>query len=477
MIGVVLLCLSVAMLVPALADYYTDDKNVAAFVTSSMITAFFGASLYLASRSSHQKEKNLNVKTAFLMTAITWLSVASFAALPFYFSNIGMTIADCFFESMSGLTATGATVLTNLEMQPAGILIWRAISQWLGGIGIIVLAMSILPLLKIGGMQLFQTEFSDKSEKVLPRASQIAGAIFSVYLILTFVCVALLYAVGGMSLFDAFCHALATVSTGGFSTSDLSVGKFNSITIEVTLIIFMILSAIPFVLYVKLINGRKVSFLKDDQVRFFLVTLTICVLIATFWLYLSEGRGFFDALRVSAFNVVSVISTTGFATEDYYKWGSAMVVFFYIIYSIGGCTGSTAGGIKIFRFKILFENTKCQMNKLIHPHGVFRPKFNDNPIDGEATLSVLSFIVLYASCFCVVSFLLSLDGLDYTTSISAAVTTLGNVGPGLGSIIGPAGNYQPLSDFAKWVCTFAMLIGRLELFTILVLFLPYYWKN
>jgi trk system potassium uptake protein TrkH len=470
--------LSAAMTIPTILDYYDKHQNFESFIVGAFITAFFGASIFLANRQSEESEQQrLNIKTAFLLTSITWLCLAFFASIPLYLSAIGEGYTDAFFEAMSALTTTGATVITDLQQQSRGVLFWRATLQWFGGIGIIVMAMSILPLLKIGGMQLFRTESSDKADKVLPRATQIAGAITSIYLSFTIVCAIMMWSIAGIGWFDAITHAMTTVATGGFSNYDTSIGYFDNIRMEILMIIFMLVSALPYVVYIQMVGGRAKSAFNDSQVKLFLAIVIISVLLATIWLRLEFDIGFLDALRMAAFNIVSIATTSGFATSDYYHWGSFMVIFVYLLCVMGGCTGSTTGGIKVFRYHVLLENAKAQVYRLIQPHGVFRPKFNEQPISDEATASVVSYIILFAICFSAVALLLSITGLDYTTSMSAAAAMLANLGPGLGDTIGPAGNYSNLTDFAKWVCTIAMLVGRLEIFTVLVLLTPYFWRN
>jgi len=473
-IGVLLFLLSIAMLFPALADIYTDNDDWKVFVSSSFFTAFVGISLYLTNKG--QKGQNLNLKQAFILTTATWVSLVLFSSVPLYLHSPDFGFTNAFFEAMSGLTTTGATVMVGLDDMPAGILLWRSILQWLGGIGIIVMAMAILPMLKIGGMQLFRTESSDKSDKVLPRITQLCGAITGVYLTFTIICGFSLYA-AGMGAFDALCHAMTTIATAGFSTRDDSIGYFDSLHIEMVMVFFMIASGIPYVLYIQLMRGNSVKLLKDAQVRWYLAIIGFSVLIITAWLIFGMGWAPEDALRSASFNIVSVTTTTGFASNDYYLWGSFPIVFIFLLAVVGGCTGSTTGGIKIFRYQVLFETAKTQINRLIQPHGIFKPLYNGKPISDAASASVLSFFILFAFCFTMLAILLSLTGLDYMTSMSAAASMMANLGPGLGDIIGPSGNYSSLSDIAKWLLTLGMLIGRLEIFTVLILFSPYFWKS
>ena len=477
-LGTLLSILSAAMIIPALVDYYYRSENYSSFIVSSFITAFFGFSLIIANRSFNEGEKqNITIKSAFLLTTLTWLVMMLFASIPFHLSNVGKGYIDAFFEATSGITTTGATIVTDLEAQSRGILIWRAILQWLGGIGIIVMAMSILPMLKIGGMQLFRTESSDKTDKVLPKAAQYAASITSIYVFLTVVIAIFMWGYADIGWFDAICHAMTSVASGGFSNYDSSIAYFENYRLEIVIVVAMIISGIPFVLLLQFVSGKGQALFKDTQVRFFIGLVVFSVSVMTFWLVSTKDLTFVEAFRMAGFNVTSIVTTTGYATSDYYAWGSFAVIFFYMLSISGGCTGSTSGSVKCFRYIILYENSKAQIFKLIHPHGVFRPKFNGKPISDETTASVTSFIVFFGICFCVVAMLLSMTGLDYTTSLSGAASTLTNVGPGLGKVIGPAGNYSSLTDFAKSVCIFAMLIGRLELFTVLILFTKFYWKS
>lgn len=472
-IGTLLSVLALAMLVPAFVDLYVDNPDWKSFVASSFLTAFVGIILVLTNHGEHD---SLTLRQAFVLTTLSWVSLTAFAALPFLFSDIGLTYTDAFFESMSGLTTTGATILVNLDYMPPGVLIWRALLQWMGGIGIIVMALAVLPMLRIGGMQLFRTESSDKSDKILPRATQISGAIFIIYLFFTLICALLLW-LAGMTPFDAICHAMTTVATAGFSTHDASIGFFNSPLIEAIIVFFMIVSAIPYVLYIQLLRGRHVYILKDSQVRWFLSILFLSIFAVTYWLYLYQHMGFLDALRSAVFNITAVVTTTGYSASDYSLWGSFAVTSIFLLSVVGGCTGSTTGGIKIFRYQVLYQTAKAQVNHLIHPHAVYMPRFNNKPVPETITSSVMSFIILFAFCFLILAIILSFTGLDYVSSLSAAASALANLGPALGPLVGPNGTYALIPDLSKWVLTFAMLLGRLELFTVLVLFSVHFWRD
>lgn len=471
--GILLTVLSIAMIVPAIMDLSVGNPDWSGFAFSSFVTAFIGVTLALTNRGH---TGDLNLKQAFILTTSSWFVLAAFAALPFLFSTLDLNYTDAFFESMSGLTTTGATILVGLDNAPPGILLWRAILQWLGGIGIIVVAIAVLPMLKIGGMQLFRTESSDKSDKILPRAKQISGAIAIIYIILTMICAFFLW-LAGMGTFDAICHAMTTIATAGFSTHDSSIGYFDNVMIEVVIAAFMLISAIPYVLYIKLVRGQPASLWNDAQVRWMLSLWAIVLISVTSWLYFNAGYSFADAARYAGFNVTAILTTTGFTSHDYSMWVGFPFTLIFFISIIGGCTGSTTGGMKIFRFQMLYETAKAQLHQLVQPHGVFKPHFNERPAPEGVTSSVMSFFILFAFCFSILAVLLAFTGLDYVTSMSAAASALANLGPGLGDIIGPAGTYEPIPDFAKWVLSVAMLVGRLELFTVLVLISPYFWRD
>jgi trk system potassium uptake protein TrkH len=460
------------MAVPALADIMTGNPDWLAFATSGAVGLFCGGLLIL---SSYRDRITLSVHQAFLLTTSAWVAASAFGALPFYFSELEISYTDAFFETMSGLTTTGSTVLVGLDSMPAGILLWRSILHWVGGIGIIVMAVAILPYLRVGGMQLFRTESSDRSEKVLPGAAQIAAAIARVYALLTVLCI-LAYWLCGMTAFEAVNHAFATLATGGYSTSDASLGHFQQPAIHWFATLFMLAGGLPFVLYIQVISKRNLALLWHSQVRALMVFLAVVIGVLSVWLSLSRGMDFTVALRLVAFNVVSVVTTTGFATTDYTLWGAPAVMCFFILTYIGGCTGSTAGGIKIFRFQVMSAAALIQARRLVHPHGVYVPRYDGSPLPDDVMASVANFILLYVSSAVFLSVALGCLGLDFITAVSGAATALGNVGPGLGPIIGPAGNFSSLPDLAKWLLAAGMLLGRLEILTCLILFMPAFWR-
>lgn len=471
--GILLAILAAAMLLPAFIGATLGNPDWKVFLFSAFITAFIGSGLFITNRGY---KGELNLRQAFIFTTSSWVVLPIFGALPLYYSDFGLDFADAYFEAVSGITTTGSTVISGLDTATPELLLWRAILQWLGGIGIIVFAIAILPMLRIGGMQLFRSESSEK-EKILPRAAQTANAIAAIYGLMTLI-FTITYWLFGMSGFDAICHAMSTVSTAGFSTYDASFGHFKDARLEYAGAIFMLASSLPFLLYYQMLRGRGADMWRNSQVRAFLGIVAISIVIMTFWLQAKHPQmNLEEAFRLAAFNIASIVTTTGFASADYTLWGSFAVVFFFMLGVMGGCSGSSSGGIKVFRYQVLYETAKSQIYQLIQPHGVFLPKYNRRPIAESVSNSVMTFFILFAVMFTATALLLSLMGLDYVTSMSAAATTLANVGPGLGPIIGPSGNFAPLPDGAKYLLCFAMIAGRLELFTVLVLFSPSFWRD
>lgn len=473
LIGRLLLVLSGAMILPIIGDIQIKNLELRAFIASSIITGCFGMTATLA--YSSPGSITLSTRQAFLLTTGAWLVVCSFGSLPFLFSSRHLSPADAFFESMSGLTTTGSTVMTDLDTAPRSLLLWRSLLQWLGGIGIIVMAVAVLPDLRIGGMQLFRMESSDKKDKVMPRVSQMAGTITALYALFSVVCALVLW-MAGMDGFDAINHAMTTIATGGYSTFDKSVGHFQSPLIEWILILFMMIGATPFVLFIVLWQQKEWRLRGDSQVRWFYGGTAAFVLILATWLWTVHDISYNNALRSAAFNVVSVITTCGYVSTDYAAWGGfAQTIFFWLTF-VGGCTGSTSGAIKVFRFQVLFSLAAVQFKRLLHPAGVFLVHFDKEKISEDVVRSVQGFVVLYTVCFALIAGALMVTGLNLVTALSGSATALGNVGPGLGPTIGPSGNFSLLPDTAKWILSFTMLLGRLELLTVLVLLRRSFWQ-
>lgn len=471
-VGILLSTLAVAMTLPALADLAVANPDWRVFASSSALTLFIGVALILSTRSSSRR---INLRQAFVLTALCWLVIPTFGAFPFAFSVLDLNYPNAFFEAMSGVTTTGSTVIVGLDKAPPGILLWRALLQWLGGIGIIAMAITVLPLLQVGGMQLFRMESSDKSEKALPRTAQIAGWTGVIYLGLTLLC-ALLYWMAGMRRFDAIAHAMTTIATGGYSTHDASMGFFNNGWIDAIAVIFMLLGSLPFVLYLRALRGNPGSLWRDQQVRLFLAIAAVAVAVMTLYLHMKNGVEALSALRLASFNVVSIITGTGFATTDFGLWGGFAVAAMFCMMFIGGCAGSTTCGLKVFRFQVLYAAASIQLRRLLQPNGVFIPYYNGKPVSEQVLASVMAFFFLFILCWVVLSIGLGFTGLDFLTATSGAAAAIANVGPGLGDMIGPAGNFAEVPVAAKWMLSFGMLLGRLELFTILVLVMPSFWR-
>ena len=473
-VGFLLSALSIIMCIPGLVDAYFGNEEWQIFIFSAIISLFVGIVLILANKT---ESFSLTIRQAFLLSTLSWVFIALFGSIPFIFSNLKLSFTNAFFESMSGITTTGSTIISGLDNLQHGILLWRALLQWIGGIGIIVIAIAILPILKIGGMQLFHAEASDTetSEKVLPRAAQIASAISVIYFLLTIICAFLLWYFG-MSIFDAIAHSMTTIATGGFSTSDLSIAKFNNINIEIVISIFMILGSLPFVLYLQTFRGNIFSLFKDDQVKVFLSLVFFSVFIVTFWTN-QTSINFFENFRSAFFNTISVFTGTGYTTQNFNNWGSFIIILFLFLMLVGGCAGSTTCGIKIFRLQILYQTAKVQIFKLLQPHSVMVPKYNKIQISESISSSVMGYFFIFIISYIIITLILSFLGNDFLTSLSGAATSIANVGPGLGNVIGPTKTFAQISDSSKWVLIIGMLIGRLELFAIIVLLTPLFWKN
>ncbi len=469
-LGILQIILGIFMFIPIAAQFIYDQID-ASFFGSSLVTIVFGTLFFL---SNLDHDKKLNLQQAFLLTALSWLSIAIFGSLPFIFSNINLTFTNAFFESMSGITTTGSTIISNLEQMPKSILLWRALLQWLGGIGIIIMAITLMPIMNVGGMQLFKISNNDSSEKILPKSKEIAIRLIFIYTGLTMLC-AISYNIFGMDIFDSITHSMTTIATGGFSNYNQSIGFFNSASIEISAMIFIILGSLPFIAYIKFISGNKKILINDIQIRSFLKIILITIIILSFYISFNESISL--NLRAILFNVISILTGTGYVNAQYDNWGSFALVLFLILMFIGGCAGSTTCGIKIFRVQILYTFIINSLKKIIYPKGVFILKYDQNPIDDKFVSSIISFIYMYLIIFFSLAILLSLTGLDFLTSISGAATSISNVGPGLGSIIGPNSNFSSLPDISKWILSVGMILGRLELFAILVLFLPSFWRN
>ena len=471
-LGLVLSKLALFMYIPTFVAFVSGTPGFLDFGQAVIITHIAAFIFLTLGRTATFK---LNVRDMFLITSLVWTIASAFAALPFVFIN-HISFTDAYFETMSGITTTGSTVLSNLDNMAPSILLWRSILQWLGGVGFIVMAVAVLPMLNVGGMKLFQTESSDWSDKSSPRAKTVAKNIVGVYLILTLLC-CIGYIATGMTLFEAINHSFTTLSTGGYSTSDGSMNHFSHGAHWVATT-FMFLGGLPFLLFVVAVKKRNLPLLlQDAQVRGFFLLFISASAIITAWLHFSLHYSFADAIRVAMFNIVSVVTTTGYGLDDFTAWGPLPTTLFIFLMMAGACSGSTAGGIKIFRFQIAMTLLNKQIMKLIHPSGVFVQRYNQRPVNDDIVRSVVAFGITFFLTIIIIAAALSAMGLDAVTAISGSITAVANVGPGMGSVIGPTGNFAPLPEAAKWILSFGMLMGRLEILTILVVFFPAFWRR
>ncbi len=472
-VGMLMLVLTLFMIPPALADLLADNPDWQTFLGSGLLTGFVGLMMVLISRDAWSPRVRL--KEGFLLTVASWLAVSLFGAIPYLFLDRGMSFADAWFETVSGLTTTGSTVLSGLDHMPPGILLWRSLTQWIGGVGIVVMALIMLPFLKVGGMQLFQTESSDRSDKIVPQARQFIAFLALAYFTLTALC-ALSYRLAGMRLFDAVNHALTTISTGGFSTHDASMGYFRQPAIHWLATLFMFASSLPLVIYVRAARENSFRPFGDRQVIGFARIVLTVIALMTIWRTYAGGLPVLQALREVSFNVIGIISTTGYALGDFTTWGAFAVAAFFALMFLGGCTGSTAGGMKVFRLQVMMLATRAYLKKLASPHRMVTIAYKGRTITQEISMSVFAFVSVLFATVLLFAVLIGLTGVDFVTAISASVTAVTNVGPGIGAIIGPAGNFATLPDVDKILLAVAMLLGRLEFFTVLVVLSPEFWR-
>lgn len=471
-IGVLVSLLSLSMILPILIDLYRSNPDWKVFFLCMMLGLFFGGALLLNTLGS---DTILSRRQTFVLIVTGWLSAALVGTLPFMFSTLNLSFSQAFFESVSSLTTTASSVISNIEEAPPGILIWRALLQWLGGLGTILMAISIMPFLKIGGMQLFRSDQGYK-EKVVSRTAHLMISITLIYLVLTLLCI-LSYRLGGMTRFDAFAHALTTISTGGLSTREHSFGYFENPELRILAIIFMILGSLPFILLLKGLKGDFKSLISDSQVKAFFAILVLSSFIVSSYLLIIHTLPAQEAFLNGTFQTVSLITGTGFTSQNYNLWNDFILMLFLFLIAVGGCAGSTSGAIKIFRLQIFATVIRQQIQKLFYPHSVFISRYNSIPLQNDVPLSVLGFLFLYALCFTLLALALSLTGLDVMTSISGALSALSNTGPGMGDFIGPMGSHANLPESAHWILCIGMLLGRMEIIAVLILFQPLFWKN
>ncbi len=471
--GTVICAVGFLLFIPLFTEIIYQTDTWQSFAVPILIYLIVGGSLVITNKNVDLK---ISMKEAFVITVMSWLLLAILCAVPFIYTQSNLSLVDALFESMSGITTTGATIINNLENTSKGILIWRSILQWIGGIGIVVIALFILPFLRIGGMQLFHLEGDDPYDKYLPKISTVIKKIVIIYISLTALLFALYY-LNGMILFDAIAHSLTTISTGGFSTHNSSFAFFDNNKILIIAIIFMVIGSLPFLVIVQISFRNFFTIFKDNQIKMFLLILFIAIILIFILANKYLNGSNFDNIVAISFNTISIISGTGYVSENFELWGNYASVLFLILMFIGGCAGSTTGGLKVFRFQILFKYMTIHLKRMLQPHAVLGTYFNGKKVPESTLESVMSFFFIYIITFAVSALMLSFSGLDFLTCISAAASAISNVGPGLGDIIGPDGNYFTLNNYSKLILVTTMFLGRLEMLTILVLFLPSFWKN
>ena len=470
--GLLVAALGLAMLLPMVVDWTDGNGQAGVFLQSAIITFLTGILMALA--CANGAGGRMSIQQTFMLTTGVWLILPLFGAIPFIDGATQASFTDAVFEAMSGMTTTGSTVFAGLDGLPRGLLLWRSMMQWFGGIGIIVVAMAFLPELRVGGMQIFRSEAFDAT-KVLPRAAEIASRIAVIYCGLTGLCF-LGYSATGMGPFDAINHAMTTLATGGFSTRDASFGAFKG-SAEYVATVFMLLASLPFVRYVQLVAGSHRPLFVDSQIRVFMTIFVATSVGLAMFMIVVDQLPFEFTLRESLFNVASIITGTGYASANYQTWGPFPIVVFFLLGLIGGCAGSTCCSVKVFRWQILASAIVTQVRRIHSPHGIFEPRYDGRRVGEDVLSSVMAFFVLFFVSLSVLAVALGATGLDFVTSVSGAATAIANVGPGLGPIIGPDGNFSTLTDTAKWLLTIGMLIGRLELMAVFVLFTSRFWAT
>ncbi|MEC4767665.1 TrkH family potassium uptake protein [Halomonas sp. CUBES01] len=471
--SVLWLVLALFMALPLAVLLVEKDLDAPAFGVSLFIVLGAALTTWLLTRRVSLQLKPWQM---FVLTSASWASITGFASLPLILGAPQLSVTNAVFESVSAITTTGSTILVGIEDLSDGLKLWRGIMQWMGGIGIIVMGIAILPFLKVGGMRLFHTESSDWSDKVMPRTGGIAKATLSIYVVMTLMAM-LSYWLGGMNRLDAVVHGMTSLATGGFANSDASFGAYaDQPWILWMASLFMLSGALPFVLYIRFLRGSRSALWKDQQVRGLLGVLAIAIALLTFWRVMKGDSGF-ESLTHVTFNVISVVTTTGYASDDYTQWGALAIVAFFYLTFVGGCSGSTSGGMKIFRFQIAMLMLRDQLRYLIHANGVFTTRYNHQPVTSDISRSVVAFSFFFFITIAVLALGLSVLGLDLVTALSGAATAVANVGPGLGDTIGPSGNFATLPDAAKWLLCIGMLMGRLEILTVVVLLTPMFWRR
>lgn len=469
-LGILITGIGALMIIPILLEYFSSSANLITFVGSSFFTLFIGITLVLAFK---EKEKKFNFKDTILITTLSWPILVLFSSLPFYYGINSSTFSSAIFEATSGLTTTGASVYQNVEALSKGILIWRSILQWIGGIGIIIFAIAIIPIFNIGGIKLFTQDWSEKPEGLHYRSTELAKLLGGIYFIFTFT-IFLLLLLSGLSFFDAICHSMTTVATGGFSTQNNSIGNYNNFFTELVIVLGMLLASLPFTLYISCLR-KNYSILNDNQVLLFLFLIVFFVLSLSVWIYLKDNLDIITAMRLSLFNGVSIMTGTGYSTTNFSNWGSFSNTIFLTIMLIGGCSGSTTGGLKVFRLQIIYQMILKELKMINSPRSITSINYNNKNINQEIVNSVMIIIFCFLISIFIITSIFSYHGYDFITSISAAVTSVAVVGPGLGNIIGPAENFNQLNDSLKLTLAAGMIMGRLEFLAFLILLVPKFW--
>lgn len=474
-LGGFMFALGLTMLIPLACSLYYGEKAALSFLISILITCGAGAMLYLV---FHTRDEMivLTHREGFIIVTAAWLLAAIFGSLPYVLEEVFPTYADAFFETMSGFTTTGATVIKKIDGLPYGIILWRSLTQWLGGMGIIVLSIAILPFLGVGGRQLFRAELPGPvKDKLKPRIVEAARSLWIIYIIISLTEFILLL-FGGMSVFDSICHTFSTMATGGFSPKDASIGHYGSLYIDLVITVFMVAAGMNFTLHALVLSGRFKALFKDGEFLFFAGVIIVATLVVTIdlWRHVFTGAG--DALRYASFQVVSILTTTGFVTHDFSSWPALSQIILLTLMFIGGSAGSTSGGIKCVRFLLVIKHGYKELYRLVHPHAVIRVKLGENIVSQDIMASVWGFFVLYFALTLTAILAMSLMGLDMITSVSSVAATISNTGPGLG-MVNPMSTYTDIPYLGKWILSFCMLVGRLEIFTVLILMIPEFWKK
>jgi trk system potassium uptake protein TrkH len=473
-IGFLVFITGIFMMIGLPFSFYYQTDDVMAIIISSILTSAVGLLTWFFTRNSERKD--VGKREGYIIVTFGWILMSAFGAIPFVVHGSIPSYTDAFFETVSGFTTTGASILPRVEVLPYGLMFWRSMTHWIGGMGIIVLSIAILPLLGIGGMQLYQAEVAGPTkDKLHPRVRETAKRLWAIYVLLTTIQIVLLL-LGGMNLFDSICHSFGSIATGGFSTKTQSIAYFNSAYIEYVILIFMFLGGTNFTLHYLALHGKINSYFKDDEFKFYLSLIVITVISLTAYLIIANGTPIEQTFRNVAFSILSILTSTGFATADYELWAPFSSMFFLIILLLGACAGSTSGGVKMIRYQLLLKNSIAEARRLLHPNAIIPVRHNGKAVPNEILAKVSAFVLTYLAIFVLGSLLLTTTGLDIKTSLGSVAACMANIGPGLG-MTGPVGNYSDVAVFGKWLLSFLMLLGRLELFTVLIIFTPYFWKK